>query len=48
LADQFDYEAAAMLLMYFSKLTLLAVGLGGTYNTARYNEQDIVTVHAPS
>jgi hypothetical protein len=29
---QFDHGAAAMLLMYFSKLALPAIGLGGAYN----------------
>jgi hypothetical protein len=32
LAHQFDHGPAAMLLMYFSRLALPAVGLGGAYN----------------
>jgi hypothetical protein len=35
LAHQFDHGAAAMLLMYFSKLALPAVGLGGAYNVSK-------------
>jgi hypothetical protein len=35
LAHQFDHGAAAMLLMYFSRLALPAVGLGGAYNVAK-------------
>jgi hypothetical protein len=33
-AHQFDHGAAAMLLMYFSRLALPAIGLGGAYNVA--------------
>jgi hypothetical protein len=32
---QFDHGAAAMLLVYFSKLALPAIGLGGAYNAAK-------------
>jgi outer membrane protein assembly factor BamA len=32
---QFDHGPVAMLLMYFSKLALPAVGLGGSYNVAK-------------
>jgi hypothetical protein len=35
LDHQFDHGAVAMLLMYFSKLALPAVGLGGAYNVAK-------------
>jgi hypothetical protein len=34
-AHQFDHGPVAMLLMYFSKLALPAVGLGGAYNVSR-------------
>jgi hypothetical protein len=35
LAHQFDHGPVAMLLMYFSKLALPAVGLGGAYNVSK-------------
>jgi hypothetical protein len=34
-AHQFDHGAAAMLLVYFSKLALPAIGLGGAYNVTK-------------